>query len=42
MGLRFRRSIKICDGLKLNFGKTGMSMTVGSGPLKKNSTQMVM
>lgn len=35
MGLRFRRSIKICDGLKLNFGKTGMSMTVGSGPLKK-------
>lgn len=35
MGLGFRRSIKICDGLKLNFGKTGMSMTVGSGPLKK-------
>lgn len=35
MGLRFRRSVKICDGLKLNFGKTGMSMTVGSGPLKK-------
>lgn len=35
MGLRFRRSIKICDGFKLNFGKTGMSMTVGSGPLKK-------
>lgn len=35
MGLRFRRSVKICDGLKLNFGKTGMSVTVGSGPLKK-------
>lgn len=35
MGLRFRRSVKICNGLKLNFGKTGMSMTVGSGPLKK-------
>ncbi len=35
MGLRFRRSVKICDGLKLNFGKTGMSMTVGSGPIKK-------
>ena len=35
MGLRFRKSVKICDGLKLNFGKTGMSMTVGSGPLKK-------
>ena len=35
MGLRFRRSVKICDGLKLNFGKTGMSMTVGSGPFKK-------
>lgn len=35
MGLRFRKSVKICDGLKLNFGKNGMSMTVGSGPLKK-------
>ena len=35
MGLRFRRSVKICDGLKLNFGKSGMSVTVGSGPLKK-------
>lgn len=35
MGLRFRKSVKICNGLKLNFGKTGMSMTVGSGPLKK-------
>lgn len=35
MGLRFRRSVKICDGLRLNFGKTGASVTVGSGPFKK-------
>ena len=35
MGLRYRRSIKICKGLKLNFGKTGASVTVGSGSMKK-------
>lgn len=35
MGLRFRRSVKICNGLRLNFGKTGASVTVGSGPFKK-------
>lgn len=35
MGLRFRKSVKICNGLRLNFGKTGASVTVGSGPFKK-------
>lgn len=35
MGLRFRKSVKICDGLRLNFGKTGASVTFGSGPFKK-------
>lgn len=35
MGLRYRKSIKICKGLKLNFGKTGASVTVGSGSMKK-------
>ena len=30
MGLRFRRSVSICKGLRLNFGKTGMSLTVGT------------
>ena len=35
MGLRVRKSVKICDGLRLNFGKTGASLTVGSGPFKK-------
>lgn len=35
MGLRFRKSVKICKGLKLNFGKTGASVTVGSGGFKK-------
>lgn len=35
MGLQFRRSIKICKGLKVNFGKTGASLTIGSGPFKR-------
>ena len=35
MGLRFRKSVKLCKGLKLNFGKTGISATVGSGAFKK-------
>ena len=30
MGLRFRKSVKICKGVKLNFGKTGASLTVGT------------
>lgn len=30
MGLRFRRSVKICKGVKVNFGKTGASLTVGT------------
>lgn len=29
MGLRFRKSITLCKGVKLNFGKTGMSVSVG-------------
>lgn len=30
MGLRFRKSVTICKGVKLNFGKTGASVTFGS------------
>ena len=30
MGVRFRKSIKICKGVKVNFGKTGASLTVGT------------
>jgi len=30
MGLRMRRSIKICKGVNLNFGKTGTSLSFGS------------
>lgn len=30
MGLRFRQSVKICKGVKVNFGKTGASLTVGT------------
>lgn len=26
MGLRFRKSVTLCKGVKLNFGKTGMSV----------------
>ena len=29
MGLRFRKSVTLCKGVKLNFGKTGMSVTTG-------------
>ena len=29
MGLRFRKSVTLCKGVKLNFGKTGMSVTLG-------------
>lgn len=30
MELRFRKSIKICKGMKLNFGKTGASVSFGT------------
>lgn len=29
MGLRFRKSVTLCKGVKLNLGKTGMSVSVG-------------
>lgn len=29
MGLRFRKSVTLCKGVKLNFGKTCMSVSVG-------------
>ena len=29
MGLRFRRSVKVCKGLRLNFSKSGVSATFG-------------
>lgn len=35
MGLRFRRSVKICKGVKVNFGKTGASLTVGTKGVHK-------
>ena len=30
MGLRFRKSVKICKGVRLNFGKSGASLSFGS------------
>ena len=30
MGLRFRKSVTLCKGIRLNFGKTGMSLTTGT------------
>lgn len=35
MGLRFRRSVKICKGVKINFGKTGASLSVGTKGIHK-------
>ena len=29
MGFRFRRSIKILPGIRLNFGKRGVSTSIG-------------
>lgn len=30
MGLRFRKSVKICKGVRVNFGKSGASLSVGT------------
>lgn len=30
MGLRFRKSVKICNGVRVNFGKTGASLSLGT------------
>ena len=35
MGLRFRKSISIIPGVKLNFGKTGMSVSTGVPGFRK-------
>lgn len=35
MGLRFRKSVTLCKGLKLNFGKNGMSVSVGPNGFRK-------
>lgn len=39
MGLRFRKSITLCKGVKLNFGKTGMSVSVGQKGFHKTIHQ---
>lgn len=36
MGLRFRKSIKIAPGIRLNLSKTGTSMSVGKPGLSVN------
>lgn len=35
MGLRFRKSVTLCKGVKLNFGKSGMSISVGGKGYRK-------
>lgn len=30
MGLRFRKSVTLCKGVRLNFGKNGVSITTGA------------
>ena len=37
MGLNFRKSIKLCKGVKLNIGKAGLSISVGGKGYKKNN-----
>ena len=37
MGLNFRKSIKLCKGVKLNIGKSGLSISVGGKGYKKNN-----
>lgn len=34
--MRFRKSVSICKGIKLNLSKTGASVTVGKGPVSFN------
>ena len=29
MGMRFRKSVKICKGVKINFSKSGSSLSLG-------------
>lgn len=36
MGLRFRKSVKVLPGIKLNFSKSGTSMTVGKRGMSAN------
>ena len=36
MGFRFRRSVRIAPGLRLNFGKRGTSFSVGQRGLTTN------
>lgn len=36
MGLRFRKSIKICKGIKVNFAKTGASLSLGGRGFSTN------
>lgn len=35
MGLRFRKSVTLCKGVRLNFGKTGASVSVGGHGYRK-------
>ena len=35
MGLRFRKSVTLCKGVRLNFGKTGTSLSVGGHGYRK-------
>ena len=35
MGLRMRKSITICKGVRLNFGKSGTSLSFGTRGLRQ-------
>ena len=37
MGLRFRKSIKVLPGVRVNLSKSGVSATVKAGPVSVNT-----
>ena len=39
MGLRFRKSVSLFPGVKLNFGTTGMSVSTGVPGFRKTFIQ---
>ena len=36
MGVRYHRSIRILPGVRLNFSKSGMSLSIGAAPFTIN------
>ena len=41
MGFRYHRSVSILPGVRLNFSKTGMSVSIGGSPITFNFGERV-